>query len=160
MALRLRGGGFNFADVSNVSNVRKRKFSHDAPPGRTVSRGTNVECKCACTPNYRVICEKGFGLMELSEARLCCPNCNKSNKVTPVTVGFVRCKYRFHGIKENDEQYTSEWKEVKRDDFYQVFDPSKQSKWRRLVIESASLDASEECAICLERMEKKSKALG
>ncbi|KAF9112175.1 hypothetical protein BGX27_003837 [Mortierella sp. AM989] len=148
----MSGPGFDFADVSNASNVRKRKLTSDGPAARTVCRGTNVECKCECTSAYRVICMKKFGMVELSQVQLCCPSCGKSNKITPVTVGFRLCKYRFHGIKENDEQYTSDWKDVEQDDGYQLFDPSKKTTWKRLVIESAPLGRSEDCAICLEHM--------
>ncbi|KAF9997629.1 hypothetical protein BGZ79_008651, partial [Entomortierella chlamydospora] len=100
-------------------------FSSEASPRRTISSGMRVECKWPSAPDYRVICKKNFGLIEQSEARLCCPNCVKGNKITPVTVGFMMYKYRIQGIKESDEQHISEWKEAKQDDFYQFFDPSK-----------------------------------
>ncbi|KAG0069136.1 hypothetical protein BGZ89_003477, partial [Linnemannia elongata] len=60
-----------------------------------------------------------------------------SDRITPITVGFMQCKYRFHGIKLSGEQYTSDWRKVTKDDCYQVFKPDKQVHWRRLVIESA-----------------------
>jgi hypothetical protein len=127
-------------------------FSKSAPRGRMSCFGTNVECKCECTPGYRVVCRKNFGTIELSDAKFTCPNCNQDDKIVPITVGFVRCKYRFHGIKGNGQQHTSEWKDVTDDDLYQLLSPSNQTTWKRLVIESAKLGSPEECSICLEPM--------
>lgn len=158
LILRLRGGGsipgMMFSDVSDTSGIRKVQFSQDAPPGRVASPGTNVECQCECTPGYRVICMKEFNTLELSRATFVCPNCYRCDRITPITVGFMRCKYRFHGIKLSGEQYTSGWKEVSKDDCYQQFNPDKQIHWRRLVIESAGLHECDECSICLEQLQK------
>ncbi|KAI8359599.1 hypothetical protein B0O80DRAFT_423508 [Mortierella sp. GBAus27b] len=158
MILRLCGGGsapvlpgILFTDVSDTKGVGRLEFSTSGPRGRSVSSGTNVECQCNCTPGYRVICQKGFGIVELSSSSFKCPNC-RGSEVVPVTVGFVRCKYRFHGIKATGERYTSEWKDVIDSDRYQHFEPSNQISWRRLVIESDKLGSLEECAICLEPM--------
>lgn len=157
MTLRLRGGhsfhitpGVVFADISDTEGVIKVPFSTTAPPGRIASSGTNVECQCACTPDYRVICQRGVGTIELSDTSFTCPNCSKSDRIAPVTVGFVKCKYRFHGVKVTGERYTSEWKNVKKEDFYQLYGPTKQIGWRRLVIESDKLDAHDKCTVCLK----------
>lgn len=156
--MRLRGGaslpGMMFSDVSDTSEICKVQFSHDAPPGRVASAGTNVECKCECTPHYRVICVKNFCSLELSRATFICPNCKRSDRITPITVGFMSRKYRFHGIKLSGEQYTSGWKDVAEDDCYQLFSPDKQIHWHRLVIESAGLSMCDECTICLEPFRK------
>ncbi|KAK5805596.1 hypothetical protein F5H01DRAFT_354017 [Linnemannia elongata] len=156
LVLRLRGGGMApglvFSDVSDTSNVRKVQFSMTAPPGRVAAPGTNVECKCACTPSHHVICIKQFGVLELSEESFICPNCYKSHKISPVTVGFMKCRYRFHGIKATGEQYTSDWKDVTDDDCYQLFNPDKSTTWRRLMIESTNASDCDECSICLERL--------
>ncbi|KAI8600736.1 ubiquitin-related domain-containing protein [Dissophora ornata] len=158
LVLRLRGGGclldagVLFADVSNTRGVSKIQLSNSAPHGRSVSRGTNVECKCECTPGYPVISREGFGTIELSRAAFICPNCGRSDKIIPSTVGFLRCKYRFYGIKTTGQQYTSEWKDVTWEDAYQRFNPDNQTRWRRLIIESAELNDCEICTICLEQM--------
>ncbi|KAF9354840.1 hypothetical protein BGX34_010784 [Mortierella sp. NVP85] len=155
---RLRGGScgpapsIQFSDVSDTKSIRKLGFSKFAPRGRTACKGTNIECKCECTPDHRVICRKYFGIIELSEATFICPNCHRHDTIVPVTVGFWACKYRFHGIKINGQQYTSEWKDVNESDLFQMFDPSKQTTWKRLVIESARLGAPDDCTICLEPM--------
>lgn len=158
LVMRLRGGaslpGMMFSDVSDTSEICKVQFSHDAPPGRVASAGTNVECKCECTPHYRVICVKNFCSLELSRATFICPNCKRSDRITPITVGFMSRKYRFHGIKLSGEQYTSGWKDVAEDDCYQLFSPDKQIHWHRLVIESAGLSMCDECTICLEPFRK------
>ncbi|KAK3833139.1 MAG: hypothetical protein JOS17DRAFT_741632 [Linnemannia elongata] len=159
LVLRLRGCGSGitpgiiFADVSNNSNVRKIKFSEHAPRGRIACAGTNVECNCACTPSHKVICAMKFGSLELVDTTFVCPNCDQYDSIVPVTVGFMSCKYRFHGIKGTGEQYTSDWVDVKDDDCYQLFEADKNSVWRRLMIESADRHACEECTICLEPME-------
>ncbi|KAG0242841.1 hypothetical protein BGX31_011504 [Mortierella sp. GBA43] len=158
LTLRLCGGtsfhltpGVMFSDISQTEGVRKLKFSKNAPAGRIAGRGTNVECKCECTPNYRVICRKGRGTIELADSSFTCPKCQKDDRIAPVTIGFVDCKYRFHGIKSTGEQYTSEWSTVTREDCYLMFDPSKQVRWRRLVIESVEISAPENCTIpCFE----------
>lgn len=156
LTLRLCGGssfhltpGVMFSDISQTEGVRKLKFSMDAPRGRTCCNGTNIECKCECTPKYRVICRKGYGKIELSDSTFTCPNCQEDDRIVPVTIGFVDCKYRFHGTKSTGEQYTSEWSTVTKDDCYLIFDPTKQVRWRRLVIESAQVSAPEKCSVCL-----------
>ncbi|KAI8600738.1 hypothetical protein EDD21DRAFT_376361 [Dissophora ornata] len=162
---RLIGGGggprpsTQFTDVSNTEGVSKIQLSNSAPPGRSVSRGTNLECKCKCTPRYPVIYQQGVGTIELSQAKFICPNCGMSDKIIPSTVGFLECKYRFHGIKTTGQQYTSEWKDVTKEDAYQLFNPNNQTLWRRLIIESAELDDCEICTICLEKM-RGTKLLG
>ncbi|KAG0310870.1 hypothetical protein BGZ97_012255 [Linnemannia gamsii] len=133
------------SDRSNVRKVGLVKSTEDSPPGRFVSSGTNVECNCACTPGYKVICRKGFGTVELSEDRLMCPVCYTSDELVPVTVGFMECQYRFFGIKETGEQFTSEWTEVAKEDAYQQFLPDKQTTWKRLIIESADMHDSDKC---------------
>ncbi|KAI7823194.1 ubiquitin-related domain-containing protein [Gamsiella multidivaricata] len=163
LVLRLRGGGhapgigLKFSDVSELSGVRRYEFSLSVPPGRTVLPGTNVECKCKCSSSYRVICPKRFGAIELSKEQFTCPNCKSSKRITPVTVGFVRCKYRFHGIKATGEQYTSDWKDVTDEDCYQLFSPDNQALWKRLVIESADIYKREDCTICLKPMDTMQK---
>ncbi|KAG0319908.1 hypothetical protein BGZ99_004848 [Dissophora globulifera] len=155
LKIELRGGGYapaigiSFSDVSDTKSVRKQRFSKSAPPGRIVEPGANIECQCECTPRYRVICPKGTGLIELSQAKFTCPNCHQHNKIVPVTVGFTKCKYRFHGIRNTGEQYTSEWKEVPPEDCYQLFSASNQTTWKRLVIETAKLNEREVCTMCL-----------
>ncbi|KAK3805756.1 MAG: WD40-repeat-containing domain protein [Benniella sp.] len=73
---------------------------------------------------YQVICQKNFGTIELPDAILTCPNCHRQDTIVPVTVGFKTCKYRFHGINGNGQQYIPEWKDVTEDDLYQLFRPS------------------------------------
>lgn len=153
LLLRLRGGApapgeFMFADVSDARNVKKFSLSKSGRPGVKVCAGTNVKCKCECTPGYLVTCQKQFGIFELSDATFTCPNCNRDDKLVSITVGFRTCKYRIHGIKSNGEQYTSDWKNVTKNDLYQMIDSRKQAAWRRLVIESAPLGAPDECPIC------------
>src|ERR1700730_17661075 len=58
IVLRLRGGGIgptNFVDVSNSSGIQKVQLSMSAPRGRIVHKGINIEIKCLCTSDYRVI---------------------------------------------------------------------------------------------------------
>ncbi|KAG0365340.1 hypothetical protein BGZ54_006646 [Gamsiella multidivaricata] len=101
--------GTVFPDISNSTGLLHRKSSPSAPRGRKVSYGTNVECQCDCTSGYRVICPREFGQFELACTTFQCPNCKEQKVgVVPVTVGFTKCKYRFHGIKASKEQYTSE----------------------------------------------------
>ncbi|KAF9928881.1 hypothetical protein BGZ65_006057 [Modicella reniformis] len=159
LAVRLRGGGFAyipssvmFSDISDTKSVCKVEFSESAPKGRTTCHGTNIECECECTPDYQVICRKEFGKIELSVDSFKCPNCDGCQNIALVTVGFVECKYRFHGVKATGERHTTEWVEVTKDDCYQYFNPIKTIGWKRLVIESAELCALDKCSICLQPM--------
>ncbi|KAF9092230.1 hypothetical protein BGX29_010562 [Mortierella sp. GBA35] len=157
MQARLRGGGsvpgVLFADVSDTNNIKKVNFSNEAPPGRVAVPGTNIECRCACTPSYLVISRFGFGITEVSKGQYLCPRCYKADRTVPVTVGFTECKYRFHGLKSSSgEQFTSEWTTVLDEDCYQRLDPGNQTSWSRLVIESMALKGEEGCVICLEEL--------
>ncbi|KAG0313192.1 hypothetical protein BGZ97_010428 [Linnemannia gamsii] len=136
--------GIIFADVSDTSGLRMVPYSEKASPG------ANIECECKCTLTHRVICKKSFGTFDVSQATFVCPDCGEVDSITPITVGFMRCKYRFKGIKYSGEEYTSEWKDVTTDDYYQLFDSDKEISWLRLEIETASVDEVDDCAICLE----------
>lgn len=161
LVLRLRGGylpptmfiSSEFADVSNINGIKKINFSYSAPEGRIVISGTNIEIKCPCTPTYRVISQIGYGLFDLiyDGNQIKCPLCNKSN-IKLETVGFVECQYRIHGIKLDTTLYKSEWKNVTKEDQYEIFDPDKTGKitWLRLMIESRKIESKDTCTICLE----------
>lgn len=145
--------GIIFLDISDTSGLRKINPPEEALPGGATSPGTNIECACNCTPTHRVVCKKAFGTLDLSQALFTCPNCGGSDGITPITVGFMRCKYRFRGTKASGEQYTSGWKEVTHDDCYQLFESSREISWRHLDIETTSLDY-DECPICLEPLKE------
>ncbi|KAG2226479.1 hypothetical protein INT45_014223 [Circinella minor] len=80
---------------------RRLEFSRDAPKGRMVNSGTNIEVECECTPSYPVIYAYGMGLYELDELKpyYSYPNCS-SRDVKLITAGFTNCQYRIHGVKE------------------------------------------------------------
>ncbi|KAK3806693.1 MAG: hypothetical protein J3Q66DRAFT_406830 [Benniella sp.] len=160
---RLPGGlarkGIQFVDVSDTSAVHICKTAKTGPRGYVCAPGTNIECQCECTPSHRVICQQDFGILELAETLFRCPNCEQVNKIRPITVGFHRCKYRFHGIKQNGEQYSSGWTLVTVCNEYQRFKPDNQIIWTRLVIESAKLDEVEDCIICLASKDEKLQQL-
>ncbi|KAG0342550.1 hypothetical protein BG000_003549 [Podila horticola] len=122
---------------------------HDMSNGE----GTNIEGLCDCHKgNHRVICEQGFGITEMTTVKFECPLCHRS-RVTSVTVGFAECKFRVHGIKMCGDQCTTDWTTVTREDCYALFDPAKHANWRRLMIESVSLDGAANGERCLMRME-------
>ncbi|KAF9380763.1 hypothetical protein CPB97_008154 [Podila verticillata] len=162
LVLRLRGGlsltstlGVKFADVSDQTAIQRIPFSKDVPPGRICCYGTNIECRCDCNDGkYLVICKQSFDIVELTSANFKCPVCHRAC-LSPVTAGFVGCKFRFHGIKTSGEQYTSEWMATAVKDGYARFDPKKQASWYRLMIESVSLHGAAHhgrCMMCLEKM--------
>ncbi|KAG0365338.1 hypothetical protein BGZ54_006644 [Gamsiella multidivaricata] len=132
-------------------DMQMKLLTNTAPPGRNVGRGTNVECWCNCTSEYPVICPQFLGQTEVSQRKFRCPVCNQEDG-RPITAGFVDCKYRVHGIKDTGEQYTSDWKIVRPEDCYELFDSGDQIKWQRLIIESARVDDLDKCLICLEPM--------
>ncbi|KAF9130348.1 hypothetical protein BGX30_013554 [Mortierella sp. GBA39] len=138
--------------VGTHMGVRKIRFSQNASRGRVPNIGTNVECECKCTPGPIVIVQKGLGTFEITKATLTCPNCGKSDKIVPVAFGFLKCKYRYHGIQASDgAQFTSDWEEVHADDRYHLVNADiKRAGWRRLVVESAGLHQYGPCTICLE----------
>ncbi|KAG0369146.1 hypothetical protein BGZ54_000198 [Gamsiella multidivaricata] len=125
----------NFRLSSHVSRGRK---SSDAPRGRKAYDGANVECECKCNLRYGIICPQGYGLLEISQTTFYCSLCKtQDEKVIPVAVGFVNCKYRIHAIKDaTGEQYTSSWKIVKPEAGYELYHDGTQAIWRRVVIES------------------------
>ncbi|KAF9119095.1 hypothetical protein BG015_006427, partial [Linnemannia schmuckeri] len=86
-----------------------------------------------------------FETVELAETKLMCPVCYNSDTLVPVTVGFRTCQYRFFGIKETGEQFTSEWTEVAKENAYQQFAPDNQATWKRLIIESSDMHDSDNC---------------
>ncbi|KAK5805543.1 hypothetical protein F5H01DRAFT_325497 [Linnemannia elongata] len=161
ISTRVRGGlgaslslPIQFADVSSRDNVKNIKLATYAPPGRVVYPGTNFEAYCSCTPKYRVISPVHFGTIEISQEKVPCPNCESSHRTVPVSVGFRMCKYRFHGLKADSTQFTTNWSNTVKSNDYQLFDPKKQIGWTRLVIESAPLDGEDDCPLCLQRMDE------
>lgn len=152
MLMEMKGGGSLFADVAD-GYMDRVGFSDDAPEGRTVCQGMNIEAKCKCTPRYHVICMKGYGLYELDKDVLDCPLCHSQN-VDPVTVGFHQCEYRTHGIKSNGSQHSSDWITIDNDD-YNVFDGDDQAEWDRLAIQTRPLKKGyykEFCLVCLRSL--------
>ncbi|KAG0068948.1 hypothetical protein BGZ89_003793 [Linnemannia elongata] len=161
ISTRVRGGlgaslslPIQFADVSSRDNVKNIKLATYAPPGRVVYPGTNFEAYCSCTPKYRVISPVHFGTIEISQEKVRCPNCESSHRTVPVSVGFRMCKYRFHGLKADSTQFSTNWSNTVKSNDYQLFDPKKQIGWTRLVIESAPLDGEDDCPLCLQRMDE------
>lgn len=105
--------GMSFSDVSDRSNVRKAELSWntEALPSRYVFSGTNVECRCPCTPDYNAIREVGLGTVELAGSRLDCPVCYRSSKLVPVTVGLnrIRGDYIFYFFFLGLEEGSHDW---------------------------------------------------
>ncbi|KAF9538864.1 hypothetical protein EC957_006080 [Mortierella hygrophila] len=118
-----------------------------------ISPGINIESASRCTSTHRVVFKEAFGTLAITQAFFACPNCGGSDGITPITVGFIRCKYRFRGTKASGELYTSGWKEVATDDYHQLFVSSKEISWRQLDIETACL-GYDECPICSELMKE------
>ncbi|CDS12468.1 hypothetical protein LRAMOSA04662 [Lichtheimia ramosa] len=124
-------------------------FSDDAPDGRVVCKGMNIEADCKCTPDYHVICMRRYGLYELNKDVLYCPVCY-SRDVVPVTVGFHKCEYRTHGIRSDGTQFSTDWITIDNDN-YNVYDSEDKSEWARLVIQTRPLEQDydkELCVIC------------
>jgi hypothetical protein len=160
LVLRLRGGGYDdtpfmFTDVSNESSITKIQFAprDKVKEGRLVDKGTNVEILCNCTP-YQVISPKTYGLLDLQTDKLKCPNCSRNDQNQALTIGFVECEYRIHGIKMDNSQYTSDWIRVEESDNYVLYDTKKAgvTTWKRLVIESKKLGNMDLCTICLDTL--------
>lgn len=125
-------------------------FSDDAPDGRVVCKGMNIEADCKCTPDYHVICMRRYGLYELNKDVLYCPVCY-SRDVVPVTVGFHKCEYRTHGIRSDGTQFSTDWITIDNDN-YNVYDSEDKSEWARLVIQTRPLEQDydkELCVICV-----------
>lgn len=146
--------GILFLDNLGISTLGERKiqFSRNASRGRVPNVGANVECECWCTPITRVICQKNLGTLEIAKTAFVCPNCGKSDKIKPKTVGFLNCKVRIHRIRSFDgEQHTTEWVEVKGDDCYFLAGANiGNAIRRRLIYETVSLNHCATCTICLK----------
>ncbi|KAG0283091.1 hypothetical protein BGZ96_012541 [Linnemannia gamsii] len=148
--------GVVFEDgLGDSLGTRTVHFSNDAPKGRVVTNGANIECRCKCTPTHRVICQRSLGTLEVVKDTFFCPNCGKSDKISPIAVGFLKCKYRFHGIKaSNGEQSTSGWEEVKAYNCYHLIGvDNSRTSWRRIVVETVDLHHKDICTICLQPLQ-------
>ncbi|KAF9143362.1 hypothetical protein BG015_000454 [Linnemannia schmuckeri] len=145
--------GIVFVDgMPDYHGLRKIRFSQGAPRGRVASTGVNVECLCKCTPTHRVIVQKGLGIFEITKTTLICPNCGQSDKITPISFGYLKCKYRFHALAAHEgRQLSTAWIKVATDNCYDLVPDTmgQISIFRRWVVEAVGLNEWDPCTICL-----------
>ncbi|KXS18671.1 hypothetical protein M427DRAFT_42342 [Gonapodya prolifera JEL478] len=157
--------GVEFADLSAPGGTTRIELSNNAPRGRYVVPGTNIEMQCRCT-SYQGISQLGLCLFDLvyDGATVYCPNCDVTGGKL-VTDGFYLCECKIHGLKagrDGPEPFETEWTRVGNDDAYQLFDTSKnvgKATWLRLIIDSKRLDSGTPCSICLETLGGETEAL-
>jgi hypothetical protein len=142
LVLRLKGGGYCFADLSQ--QPQKFEWSKNAPDWRIAKMGLCLEGKCTnekCEAyNSTVIINMGvpvifkLGLPSAKQPTNC-PICQKY--VKPITCAFNNCEYRYIAIKETInglEKVKSDWKNI--DNSYHRFDENKKADYSSLVIET------------------------
>jgi hypothetical protein len=160
LVLRSRGGGFMFTDVTRTEDLREAKFSSDAPKWRIVHPGLNIAGTCynqSCPANNdEVTCPVGDNVFDLSKDESICPMCK--HRVKPENCHFYQCKWRYHGVKQtNDELCDSEWFKSPMDK-YHTFNQKKEHnvEWKSLLIETKIYGREMGrvtkflCPICLE----------
>ena len=131
--LRLRGGGFKFADprkpmLSIEYTTRKDENSI------MVRDGLNLEVKCACTGQHHYV-SKGMGKFELgSELDVVCPKCDKPT--TAIGYGFASCYYNWEG--QDKDGFTAKGNGEARTQFMTT-DSDKKCGWRYLNVETRPL---------------------
>lgn len=148
MILSLRGGGgeniFSFLDVSNENEMKTVGFAHDGPDYRQVVSGVSIVAKCmnelcvAYCDTVACMVKKEYFDMDFEDYLCECPVCNES--VTPITIGFNNCWWRFSGIKavydaEMKEIVKSKWKFA--DNNFHYFDQAEAGTvdWKRLMFQ-------------------------
>jgi ubiquitin len=103
LVLRLRGGGCEFADVSDTSALQVRQFNECAPEWRNAGQGINIEGYCrnaGCRANRQLaIHQVGMASWPLIGGVCKCPLCRQD--MVPETVGFVECVWKYDGRKLN-----------------------------------------------------------
>jgi ubiquitin len=135
LVLRLRGGGFDFNDMSQVTRI---KFSDSAPDWRVVESGIswwgvcqNPECDAY---ESEVIINEGYGvfIVEQLKSEAECPICKRVAK-NVINCGFYGASWRFSGTLETGEQRKGEGEAGRQD--YTTFLEGMEVEWSELVIE-------------------------
>lgn len=154
MVLRLRGGGFDFADVSQNAMLTA-KLTTRGPKYLEIAPGLNLQGVCknrSCMAyNKEIVCKKSFDEYEVGDNDCTCPICD--GKVTAKTCGFYKCFYRFDGVKNSGEKFVGPWKKIGHE--YKFFSEDKIIAWKFLVITTKSctdIIFNSECPICLEKI--------
>lgn len=103
---RLRGGTpaarmLEFSDLQNESALKVLPWSKTAPVWRIVGKGLNLEGKCTnklCAAHgHRVVCKKGFTVVNLVTEKASCPVCKETIQVK--TCSFTSCSWMYEGRK-------------------------------------------------------------
>lgn len=177
LVLCIRGGGQEFADVSNPNSMQTIQVSQVGPQWRIVRAGLCIEGLCLnerCDAHGRmVVSPRGFKDFDLATGeKVPCPVCKKG--VEPKTCAFYKCMWRYVGKKDGiPTVMSSSWSKVT--DKYTRFSEKKAVKWDHLLIQARPLCLVEpintgqvgidytylECTICIEdiSMGEKTKVL-
>ena len=97
------GVGIEFADVSNTTGLKRKKWSRSAPHWRCAAPGLCLEgiCKNKNCPAFekQVIMNLHFTSFDLTHDNFgcLCPICYQ--EVTPTTCGFSNCRWKWVGRK-------------------------------------------------------------
>lgn len=177
LVLRLRGGGGDFADVSNPNTMQTLQVSHGGPTWRRIRPGLCIEGMCRnerCDARGQmVISPRGYKDFNLVAGETVpCPVCDEG--VEPKTCAFYRCMWRYVGKKDGISTVTSSsWDRVT--DKYTRFSGKKVVKWDHLLIQARPLDLVKpvntttntgrvhidytylECTICIDDIERGQK---
>lgn len=153
MVLRLRGGGYEFADM-NKNNMITAKLTNTGPNYLTICTGLNVEGICnnkiCIAYNKQVICRKEICSFDISN-KANCPSCNEA--IIPVTCGFYSCFYRYDGMTSDKTRISSNWTKIGRE--YKYFSEQNKIEWDYLIITTKNIYDdiyNKECPICLENV--------
>jgi hypothetical protein len=147
-------GGIKAADVSNGSNLKRQQWATEAPAWFHANHGLCLEGRCqntACVAhNQIVIMSGGYAKFDLVSQQIIphaesttttaagptvpkCPMCMRY--VMAEKCAFNNCWWKFTGVKDNDQQYSSNWTHA--DNAYHYFDEQQGEKiiWYELTLE-------------------------
>lgn len=165
LLLKYRGGGGNFADISESTNMEQKAWATDAPSWHAAEPGLCVQGTChnaACKANGKtVICNKRMGSfdIDMDSHTIKCPRC--SHYVEPEMYAFNNCEWRYIGIKEDHLKQPEVMKSltwVTAGDRYERFtsDAGSEVDWTRLLISTRvpkTPARNTPCLVCLEDLE-------
>ena len=130
LVLRLRGGGRNFADVTDLHALLHRRWNRNAPDWRLAAPGLCLEGICrnrdCCAYGHMAIANKHFQNFDLSRTNefLChCPMCDQTFR--PIKPGFNNCFWKICAVKQSSPKAIVHTPWIRTEDEYTTYDESK-----------------------------------
>lgn len=131
--------------VPEPENTKLVAFAEEGPSWRIVTKGLNLEGKCATTScnafNEKVVVKLGMGTFEVVEqnAEATCPQCNGNFKEDITNCYFWDCIYEFKGVLDDRTKFSLENQTAPKNGGYITFEKvvngeNKVKAWKYLKI--------------------------